>query len=229
MLPKNFKSSKDLENQTNMPISFNLPNLRENMEVFRPVNKHDEDDIFNGKINFPNLSNEPKIFPFNIKENPSTRAKTNEISISNNNFFANSNDLNKEKNKKNFLGEKSKRKKVQKTKKKQEKKNNSKIIKESEKKENLDNSFKASIKALFIFLLSMINTIGNIKLKSVNLKKLIGGVKKNKFVFTFNLYQMLCIDKERKNKEILDNAQPEDESLYYYFLTRTYRFLFEHY
>ena len=50
-----------------------------------------------------------------------------------------------------------------------------------------------------------------------------------KAVFKLNLYQMLCCDKDRKNKEILDNAQPKDELLYYYFLTRTYRFLFNHY
>ena len=102
MLPKNFKSSKDLENQTNMLTSIKLPNLRENMEVFSPVFKHDGDDIFDGKMNIPNLSNESKFFPQNIKENLSTRYKTNELSIPNNNFFVNSNDLNKEKEKKIF-------------------------------------------------------------------------------------------------------------------------------
>ena len=229
MLPKNFKSSKNLENQTNMLTSFKLPNLRENTEVFSQAFKHDGDDIFDGKMKIPNSSNESKFFPFNIKENLSTRDKTDELSIPNNNFFVNSNDLNKEKDKKNFLGKKLKREKAQKTEKKQETKNTSKINKESEKKENSDNLIKASAKAPFFLILSMINIIGNIKLKRVNLKKLIGGVKKNKLIFKLNLYQMLCIDKKRKNKEILDNAQPEDEQLYYYFLTRTYRFLFNNY
>ena len=198
MLPKNFKPSKNLENQTNMLTSIKLPNLRENMEVFSPVFKHDGDDIFDGKMNIPNLSNESKFFPQNIKENLSTRDKTNELSIPNNNFFVNSNDLNKEKDKKNFLGEKLKREKAQKTKKKQEIKNTSKINKESEKKENSDNLIKASAKAPFFLILSMINIIGNIKLKRVNLKKLLGGVKKNKLIFKLNLYQMLCIDKKEK-------------------------------
>jgi hypothetical protein len=40
---------------------------------------------------------------------------------------------------------------------------------------------------------------------------------------------MLCIDDEGKNKEIIQNANPDDEILYKYFLTRTYRFLFDKY
>jgi hypothetical protein len=40
---------------------------------------------------------------------------------------------------------------------------------------------------------------------------------------------MLCIDDKGKNKEIIQNANPEDEILYKYFLTRTYRFLFDKY
>ena len=55
------------------------------------------------------------------------------------------------------------------------------------------------------------------------------GKKIKKGKRNLNLYQMLCCDKDRKNKEILDKAQPKDELLYYYFLTRTYRFLFNHY
>ena len=117
MLPKNFKPSKDLENQTNMLTSIQLPNLRENMEVFSQAFKHDGDDIFDGKMNIPNLSNESKFFPQNIKENLSTRDKTNELSFPNKNFFDNSNDLNKEKDKKNFLRKKLKREKPRKNKK----------------------------------------------------------------------------------------------------------------
>jgi hypothetical protein len=85
------------------------------------------------------------------------------------------------------------------------------------------------MKAPFFHFVLLINQLGNITLENINLKKLLGGVKKNKLIFDLKLYQMLCIDDKGKNKEIIQNANPEDEILYKYFLTRTYRFLFDNY
>ena len=53
----------------------------------------------------------------------------------------------------------------------------------------------------FLFVL-LINQLVNITLENINLKKLLGSVKKNKLIFDLKLYQMLCIDDKGKNKEM---------------------------
>ena len=220
------KNSEDSNNQKNLNSPSKLRYIfKENPEIFdSPKNVHG-DDYFDGKLSDPNLSSKINPPRFDNKDNLTTKPKTNEIFNSN----INSNFSEEDKNKNDLLGKKIKKGKrnVQ----KEEKNEKSNIVQKSEKselKKNQDNFIKAVTKSPFSFLIVLTQTLGNIKLNKINLRNLIGGVKKNKLVFKLNLYQMLCCDKDRKNKEILDNAQPKDELLYYYFLTRTYRFLFNH-
>lgn len=231
MSSKTDKYSKDSKYQENLKSPFNMfRNLKENPELFGPPSKIYGDDYFDGNISPPNLSNEINFFRFDNKENLATKDKTNEILNSNKSFLENSNFAKEENDKNIFIGKKIKKDK--KNEQKEGKKRKLNIIKKSQKselKKNQDNFIKAVAKAPFILMIFLIQEIGNIKLKSINLRKLIGGVKKNKIVFKLKLYQMLCCDQDRQNKEILDNAKPKDELLYYYFLTRTYRFLFNHY
>lgn len=220
------KNSEDSNNQKNLKSPSKLRYIfKENPEIFDSPKNVYGDDYFDGKLSDPNLSSKINPPRFDNKDNLTTKPKTNEIFNSN----INSNFSEEDKNKNDLLGKKIKKGKrnVQ----KEEKNEKSNIVQKSEKselKKNQDNFIKAVTKSPFSFLIVLIQTLGNIKLNKINLRNLIGGVKKNKLVFKLNLYQMLCCDKDRKNKEILDNAQPKDELLYYYFLTRTYRFLFNH-
>ena len=221
------KNSEDSNNQKNLNSPSKLRYIfKENPEIFDSPKNVYGDDYFDGKLSDPNLSSKINPPRFDNKDNLTTKPKTNEIFNSN----INSNFPEEDKNKNNLLGKKIKKGKrnVQ----KEEKNEKSNIVQKSEKselKKNQDNFIKAVTKSPFSLLIVLIQIFGNIKLNKINLRNLIGGVKKNKLVFKLNLYQMLCCDKDRKNKEILDNAQPKDELLYYYFLTRTYRFLFNHY
>jgi hypothetical protein len=220
------KNSEDSNNQKNLKCLSKLRYIfKENPEIFDSPKNVYGDDYFDGKLSDPNLSSKINPPRFDNKDNLTTKPKTNEIFNSNINSIFSEED----KNKNDLLGKKIKKGKrnVQ----KEEKNEKSNIVQKSEKselKKNQDNCIKAVTKSPFSFLIVLIQTLGNIKLNKINLRNLIGGVKKNKLVFKLNLYQMLCCDKNRKNKEILDNAQPKDELLYYYFLTRTYRFLFNH-
>ena len=221
------KNSEDSNNQKNLNSPSKLRYIfKENPEIFDSPKNVYGDDYFDGKLSDPNLSSKINPPRFDNKDNLTTKPKTNEIFNSN----INSNFSEEDKNKNDLLGKKIKKGKrnVQ----KEEKNEKSNIVPKREKselKKNQDNLIKAVTKSPFSFLIVLIQIFGNIKLNKINLRNLIGGVKKNKLVFKLNLYQMLCCDKDRKNKEILDKAQPKDELLYYYFLTRTYRFLFNHY
>ena len=221
------KNSEDSNNQKNLNSPSKLRYIfKENPEIFDSPKNVYGDDYFDGKLSDPNLSSKINPPRFDNKDNLTTKPKTNEIFNSN----INSNFSEEDKNKNDLLGKKIKKGKrnVQ----KEEKNEKSNIVPKREKselKKNQDNFIKAVTKSPFSLLIVLTQTLGNIKLNKINLRNLIGGVKKNKLVFKLNLYQMLCCDKDRKNKEILDKAQPKDELLYYYFLTRTYRFLFNHY
>ena len=220
------KNSEDSNNQKNLKSPSKLRYIfKENPEIFDSPKNVYGDDYFDGKLSDPNLSSKINPPRFDNKDNLTTKPKTNEIFNSN----INSNFSEEDKNKNDLLGKKIKKGKrnVQ----KEEKNEKSNIVPKREKselKKNQDNVIKAVTKSPFSLLIVLTQTLGNIKLNKINLRNLIGGVKKNKLVFKLNLYQMLCCDKDRKNKEILDKAQPKDELLYYYFLTRTYRFLFNH-
>lgn len=233
MMTQKINYSKNSQYQSNLstPSKFSKY-LKEKSEEYGSLNKIGGDDLFNGEICFPNLSKKIKNLDCFNNENPTTRAKTNETLFQEKNALDNSNYASEEKSIKNFIGKKINNTEAKKAKKKKKMKKISKASEQNSQKlneENKDNSIKAAIKAPFIFFILLINEIGNIKLNSVNLKKIIGGVKKNKIIFKLKLYQMLCNDKERKNKKILDNAKPKDDLLYYYFLTRNYRFLYDHY
>ena len=234
MTSKKIDHTKDSLYQSNLSTPSKFPRYsKENSDYFGSANKIGGDDMIYGEICYPNLSKDTKNLEYNNKENyiTKTKTKTKESLFQEKNTLENIKISNEKKDIKNFIGKKINNIESKKTNKKKKRKISKDSEQSSEKlnEENKDNSFKAAIKAPFIFLIILINEIGNIKLKSVNLKRIIGGVRKNKIIFKLKLYQMLCNDKKRKNKEILDNAHPNDGLLYNYFLTRNYRFLYYHY
>ena len=232
MSSKKLNSTKNLENKINKDNHSKLSQNNKNSEYFGQTKKNDdEDERFEGNIAVPNSTNEkynPKIF---CPENASTKSRTYElISLATKNSSEKTYNSKEKGEQKEFLGIKVKRKE---SKKRNHKKRREKSMNKDGKKtsfiENQDNSLKSAMKAPFFLFVLLINQLGNITLENINLKKLLGGVKKNKLIFDLKLYQMLCIDDKGKNKEIIQNANPEDEILYKYFLTRTYRFLFDKY
>ena len=100
---------------------------------------------------------------------------------------------------------------------------------EEEEKINISNLMKLSLKAPFRPLIKLVEIIGGIKLKKINLNLVFGGVKRNKIILHLKLYQIICFDKEGKNKSILENAKPKNEKLFKYILSREYKFLMEKY
>jgi hypothetical protein len=231
MSSKKIKSTKNSEKQTNMDNESKISHYYKNLEYFGQTHKIDEDDFFNGKIGVANSTKEIKNKNNIVQENVSTKPKTYDlIPLTNKNLFEKLPSSKGASEQIELLGKKIERNETKKRNQRKRKKN----PQNNEGKENTfninpDNSFKSAMKAPFIFIIFLINQLGNIKLENINLKKLLGGVKKNKIIFDLKLYQMLCIDDEGKNKEIIQNANPDDEILYKYFLTRTYRFLFDKY
>ena len=232
MSSKKLKSTKNSENKINKDNHSKLSQNNKNSEYFGQTKKNDdEDERFEGNIAVPNSTNEknnPKIF---CPENASTKSRTYElISLATKNLLEKTYNSKEKGEQKEFLGKKVKRKESKKRNQKKRKENSkNKEGKKTSFIENQDNSLKSAMKAPFFHFVLLINQLGNITLENINLKKLLGGVKKNKLIFDLKLYQMLCIDDKGKNKEIIQNANPEDEILYKYFLTRTYRFLFDKY
>ena len=231
MSSKKLKSIKNSENKINKDNHSKLSQNNKNSEYFGQTKKNDEDERFEGNIAVPNSTNEkynPKIF---CPENASTKSRTYElISLATKNSLEKTYNSKEKGEQKEFLGKKVKRKESKKRNQKKRKENSkNKEGKKTSFIENQDNSLKSAMKAPFFHFVLLINQLGNITLENINLKKLLGGVKKNKLIFDLKLYQMLCIDDKGKNKEIIQNANPEDEILYKYFLTRTYRFLFDKY
>ena len=231
MSSKKLKSIKNSENKINKDNHSKLSQNNKNSEYFGQTKKNDEDERFEGNIAMLNSTNEKynqKIF---CPENVSTKSRTNElISLATKNSSEKTYNSKEKGEQKEFLGKKVKRKESKKRNQKKRKENSkNKEGKKTSFIENQDNSLKSAMKAPFFHFVLLINQLGNITLENINLKKLLGGVKKNKLIFDLKLYQMLCIDDKGKNKEIIQNANPEDEILYKYFLTRTYRFLFDKY
>ena len=231
MSSKKLKSIKNSENKINKDNHSKLSQNNKNSEYFGQTKKNDEDERFEGNIAMLNSTNEKynqKIF---CPENVSTKSRTYElISLATKNLLEKTYNSKEKGEQKEFLGKKVKRKESKKRNQKKRKENSkNKEGKKTSFIENQDNSLKSAMKAPFFHFVLLINQLGNITLENINLKKLLGGVKKNKLIFDLKLYQMLCIDDKGKNKEIIQNANPEDEILYKYFLTRTYRFLFDKY
>ena len=100
---------------------------------------------------------------------------------------------------------------------------------EEEEKISISNLMKLSLKAPFRPLIKLVEIIGGIKLKKINLNLVFGGVKRNKIILHLKLYQIICFDKEGKNKSILENAKPKNEKLFKYILSRKYKFLMQKY
>ena len=231
MSSKKLKSIKNSENKINKDNHSKLSQNNKNSEYFGQTKKNDEDERFEGNIAMLNSTKEKynqKIF---CPENVSTKSRTDElISLATKNLLEKTYNSKEKGEQKEFLGKKVKRKESKKRNQKKRKENSkNKEGKKTSFIENQDNSLKSAMKAPFFHFVLLINQLGNITLENINLKKLLGGVKKNKLIFDLKLYQMLCIDDKGKNKEIIQNANPEDEILYKYFLTRTYRFLFDKY
>ena len=231
MSSKKLKSIKNSENKINKDNHSKLSQNNKNSEYFGQTKKNDEDERFEGNIAMLNSTKEKynqKIF---CPENVSTKSRTYElISLATKNSSEKTYNSKEKGEQKEFLGKKVKRKESKKRNQKKRKENSkNKEGKKTSFIENQDNSLKSAMKAPFFHFVLLINQLGNITLENINLKKLLGGVKKNKLIFDLKLYQMLCIDDKGKNKEIIQNANPEDEILYKYFLTRTYRFLFDKY
>lgn len=231
MSSKKLNSTKNSENKINKDNHSKLSQNNKNSEYFGQTKKNDEDERFEGNIAVPNSTKEKynqKIF---CPENASTKSRTDElISLATKNLLEKTYNSKEKGEQKEFLGKKVKRKESKKRNQKKRKENSkNKEGKKTSFIENQDNSLKSAMKAPFFHFVLLINQLGNITLENINLKKLLGGVKKNKLIFDLKLYQMLCIDDKGKNKEIIQNANPEDEILYKYFLTRTYRFLFDKY
>ena len=103
------------------------------------------------------------------------------------------------------------------------------LKKRKRKKVNKDNIVKGALKPPFPHFVKLVEKFGGIKLKRVNLRKVFGGVKTCKKAVELKLYQIICFDKKGKNKSILKNAEPKDEKLFKYLLSRKYKFLFRKY
>ena len=231
MSSKKLNSTKNSENKINKDNHSKLSQNNKNSEYFGQTKKNDEDERFEGNIAMLNSTNEKYNSKIFCPENVSTKSRTYElISLATKNSLEKTYNSKEKGEQKEFLGKKVKRKESKKRNQKKRKENSkNKEGKKTSFIENQDNSLKSAMKAPFFHFVLLINQLGNITLENINLKKLLGGVKKNKLIFDLKLYQMLCIDDKGKNKEIIQNANPEDEILYKYFLTRTYRFLFDKY
>ena len=234
MSSKKLKSIKNSENKINKDNHSKLSQNNKNSEYFGQTKKNDENlRLFEGNIDnvVLNSTNEKYNSKKFCPENVSTKYRTDKlISLANKNLLEKTYNSKEKGEQKEFLGKKVKRKESKKRNhKKRREKSKNKDGKITSFIENQDNSLKSAMKAPFFHFVLLINQLGNITLENINLKKLLGGVKKNKLIFDLKLYQMLCIDDKGKNKEIIQNANPEDEILYKYFLTRTYRFLFDKY
>ena len=103
------------------------------------------------------------------------------------------------------------------------------LKKRNRKKVNKDNIVKGALKPPFPHFVKLVEKFGGIKLKRVNLRKVLGGVKTCKKAVELKLYQIICFDKKGKNKSILKNAEPKDEKLFKYLLSRKYIFLMRKY
>jgi hypothetical protein len=103
------------------------------------------------------------------------------------------------------------------------------LKKRKRKKVNKDNIVKGALKPPFRHFVKLVEKSGGIKLKRVNLRKVFGGVKTCKKAVELKLYQIICFDEKGKNKSILKNANPKDEKLFKYLLSRKFIFLMRKY
>ena len=169
----------------------------------------------------------------NCNKRDSETSKSEKELLSNNSFNAKS-----KTERDSFLGKK--------TTKQKDKSKKAKTKNDSEQeKDNKDNLIKESLKAPFPFFKKMIEKFGNIKhLNDVNLNVVFGGIEQNRLALNSKFYQLLCFDNEiydkknkkgnegeeqEYNKKKLENANPENEKYFNYFLTREYKYLYSQY
>ena len=104
---------------------------------------------------------------------------------------------------------------------KTESKKKDKEIKEFNKDDSIKEVFR-----IFLFIVKiLIEALGNIVLRNPN--DLIGGIGQNKKILEAKVYQLFCYYEE--NLTEFKNANPENETLFNYFSTRTLKFLFKKY
>ena len=99
--------------------------------------------------------------------------------------------------------------------------------KEQEEDKKKDNSRKEALKAPIPRIKQIIDKIIGSKLEDVNLNFLFGSVEQNKKILTWKMYQIFCISK--KNRKIIKDCEPSNErdrKLFYFLLSRSYKFLF---
>ena len=197
-------------------------------------------------LNSPKPSENPKAF--NWMSDKQNKAPSNPTQIKKERKDANSknekepgefNDLNNSsqsnKSKKPLLGKKRKLKKKNTDSKKVKlfriKIETNKPKGQKDEKKNKDNIMKAALKAPFRQFVKLVNKYGGIKLKKINLKKVFGGVKRNKKVIYLKLYQIICYDEKGENKSILKKAKPKNKNkkIFKYLLSREYIFLLKKY
>ena len=105
---------------------------------------------------------------------------------------------------------------------------NSDIILEEDKKK--DNSRKEALKAPIPGIKHCIEKTMNIKLDDINLNALFGGVEQNKKVLNWKMYQIFCYSKINRIKlRDLEPSNKKDKKIFYFLLTRKYKFLFRNY
>ena len=102
--------------------------------------------------------------------------------------------------------------------------------KEQEEDKKKDNSRKEALKAPIPGIKQIIEKVIGIKLEEFNLNQLFGGIEQNKKILRWKMYQIFCFSK--KNRKILRDCEPsneKDKKIFYFILTRRYKFLFNYY
>ena len=102
--------------------------------------------------------------------------------------------------------------------------------KEQEEDKKKDNSRKEALKAPIPGIKQIIEKVIGIKLEEFNLNQLFGGIEQNKKILRWKMYQIFCFSK--KNRKILRDCEPtneKDKEIFYFILTRRYKFLFKYY
>ena len=102
--------------------------------------------------------------------------------------------------------------------------------KESDEDKKKDNSRKEALKAPIPGIKQIIEKVIGKKLEEFNLNQLFGGIEQNKKILRWKMYQIFCFSK--KNRKILRDCEPsneKDKEIFYFILTRRYKFLFNYY
>lgn len=93
-----------------------------------------------------------------------------------------------------------------------------------------DNSRKEALKAPIPLIKQIIEKIMDVKLEDVNLNDLLGSVVQNKIILNWKIYQIFCSSKKNRIKlRDIEPSNEKDKKIFYFLLTRKYKFLFRNY